>query len=643
MVKQMAIINGWELLKPIKVGNKKLKNRMVMAPLENHLNNADGSVSKKLIDYYVERAKGGIGTIIVQNTHVDDQYSNSALSQLGVYSDNLIAGLNELAEAVQAFGTAAFLQLGHGGYQCNPNIAKRQPVAPSAMLSVTTGVTARELTIAEIKEIEDNFAIAARRAKQAGFDGVEIHGAHGYLLSEFLSPYLNHRTDKYGYDRTLLGRRVISKIRNMVGSDFVVGYRITACDFVPGGLVLEDACKAAPMFESEGIDYIHVSAAIYETGYYMSASSYMERANLVELAAGVKQVVGIPVVSVGSHTVETGETALREGKADLVAFARGLLADPELAKKVAEDRIEDIRPCLRSGYPCGKRFAQGLSMRCEVNPACGREEEYRILPAGRKRTVLVVGGGLAGMEAARVAALRGHQVTVLEKGDALGGLLRAASVPDFKVEVGQLLAWLVRQMERGGIDVRLKTEATQDLVIKLNPEVLIVAVGSEYGANRLTASGSVTGVQVLEGERKVGKSAAVVGGGLVGCETALYLAEQGKRITLVEALDELPEAWVNGGLEAGLMLRIEKANITVRTGWHAEEVRDGGVVCLDKHWRNHLIETETVVLAAGLTARTELVESFQNCATEVYAIGDCVEARRIHEASQDAWRVALRI
>jgi 2,4-dienoyl-CoA reductase-like NADH-dependent reductase (Old Yellow Enzyme family)/thioredoxin reductase len=633
----------WELLKPIKLGNKLLRNRMVMAPLENHLNNADGSVSKKLIDYYVERAKGGIGAIIVQNTHIDDQYSNSALSQLGIYSDNLISGLNDLAEAVKSYGAAIFIQLGHGGYQCNPRIATWQPVAPSAMFSVATGMTSRELTIPEIEKIEDAFGEAARRAKQAGFDGVEIHGAHGYLVSEFLSPYLNHRTDKYGYDRSLFGRRVIEKVRSRVGNDFVVGFRITACDYIPGGLMLEQARKAAPVFERAGLDYIHVSAAIYESGWYMSASSYMEKANLVELAAGIKQVVSIPVITVGSHTVETGEKALREGKADLVSFARGLLADPEIAKKLMENRVRDIRPCLRSGHPCGPRFNQGLSMRCEVNPACGREEEYRIATAAKKKTVLVIGGGLAGMEAARVAALRGHQVTILEKSDVLGGLLRPASVPDFKLEVGQYLDWLRYQIEESGVDVRLSTEATPDVVRELKPEVVVIAVGSEYDANRLTESGAVTAVEVLMGSKATGESVAVVGGGLVGCETAVHLAEQGKQVTLIEMQDELPEAWVNGGLEAGLMLRMDKAGVQVRTGWHVDEVSKAGAVCSDREWRQHIVEADTVVLATGLTAKAALVESLHPTAPEIYVVGDCVEARRIANACEEAWRAALRM
>ena len=395
------MIQKWKLLEPIKIGTVSLRNRIVIPPMESRLSRPDGSVTRAMIDYYAERAKGGAGAIIVENTFVDDKESRSSLSSSGLYSDHLIAGKSELAEAIKANGAVALIQLGHGGRECHPEATRRQPVAPSAVPCEIIGVVPREMTIDKIEEVQNAFAEAARRAKQAGFDGVEIHGAHGYLICSFLSPYTNKRTDKYGgslKNRALFPLEVISKVREKVGNNFIVGYRMSADEYVPGGLTLDETSQFAKMLEE--VDYINVSAGIYESGYHIVQPPYIEKAHLVHLAEGIKKVVSTPVITVGAHDIYTAEEALQKGKADLVALGRTLIADPELPKKMAEGRIEDIRPCIRGNEGCISRFDTAETMRCEVNPACGRESYFRITTVEKRKRVVVIGGGIAGIQAA---------------------------------------------------------------------------------------------------------------------------------------------------------------------------------------------------------------------------------------------------
>jgi len=639
----------WKLLEPVRVGTMSLRNRIVMPPMEARLNRPDGSVSRAMIDHYVERARGGVGGIIVGNSHVDDKESKSALSQAGVHTDHMIAGLNELAEAIKANGAAALLQIGHGGLQCAPGATGRQPVAPSAIPSKAVGVVPRELTLAEIEEVQNAFAEAARRVKQAGFDGVEIHGAHGYLICEFLSPYTNKRADKYGgsfENRALFALEIVKKVREKVGDGFTVGYRMSADEYVPGGLTLDETSRFAKMLEKASTDYVHVSAGIYESLTHLVSPMYVKRANLVHLAEGIKKAVSIPVITVGGHDVKTAEAALKEGKADLVALGRALLADPELPIKLASDRIEDIRPCIRGNEGCISRFNLGQTMRCEVNPACGREGEFKITPATTKKRVVVVGGGIAGMEAARVAALRGHEVTLVEKEDRLGGHLIEAAVPEFKETLKDLLGWAERQVNKSGIKVQLNTEATPSLIKQAKPDVLIVAVGSGFIVPPVPGidKGSVVMAKdILLGQKTPGAKVVVIGGGIVGCETALHIAEElRKKVTIIVRRDEM---LVDHELLNKIVLkeRLQAAGVEIHTGWDLKEITDRGVVCEDKNWEIHELAADTVVIAKGLKSRGELVEKFKGLASEVYAIGDCVEARKIYHAFEDAWRAALFI
>lgn len=641
--------NKWKLLEPVKVGTLWLKNRIVMPPMESRLSRPDGSVTRAMIDYYEERAKGGVGAIIVENTAVDYKESRSSLSSLVLHNDHMIAGLSELAETIKARGVVALIELGHGGRQCHPGATGRQPVAPSAIPCKVVGVMPREISLGEIEEVQNAFAEAARRAKQAGFDGVEIHGAHGYLVCSFLSPYTNKRTDEYGGslpNRARFPLEVVRKVRGKVGDGFIIGYRMSADEYVPGGLTLEDTSQFAKMLEDGGVNYVHVSAGIYESAHHITQPLYVGKAHLVHLADGIKKSVSIPVITVGAHDIYTAEEALQKGKADLVAMGRTLIADPEFPEKLASGGIEDIRPCIRGNEGCASRFDTGEPQRCEVNPACGREAKFKIIPAADKKRVLVVGGGIAGLEAGRVAALRGHEVTIVERGEKLGGHLIEAAVPNFKEKTRQLLVWAIGQVEKSEASIQLKTEATPSLIKQAKPDVLIVAIGSDFlippvpGCDRAC---TITAGEALLGKKPVGDRVVVVGAGLIGCETALYIADElKKQVTIVEMLEEILVG-VEGMCQMALKERLGQLGVEVHLGWHLDEILESGVICRDKKWQRHELQADTVVLATGLVAKKESVEQFIGLAPQVYVVGDCVQARKIYHCFEDAWRVALLI
>jgi len=644
-----------------------VKNRIVLPPYRTRFAATDGFVSEKHIHYYRARALGGAGLVEVEASYIDEKASATrGEGTLAVSDDRYMLGLSELAEEIKLGGARAVVQLNHFGRQCTPGDGKI-PVAPSAIpdkaIVAMIGRTypVRELSLMEIEEIVESFGQAAKRAKASEFDGVEIHGAHGYLLNEFVSPYANRRTDAYGGD--LQGRarfclECVERVREKVGSEFPLLYRMSADDYVSGGITLDEAKSFAKMLEDQGVDCIHVSASFYESAEHQVSPTYFPRGNLVHLAEAIKEALGVPVIAVGGISdPEFAERILQEGKADLVAMARALVADPDLPNKAREGRLEDIRPCIRCATfdSCNNRDPLRWPHRCAVNFLVGREGDYEIRPALTARKIVVVGGGPAGMEAARVAALRGHDVTLYEQNAKLGGLLVGVSTQPFKEDIGRLVDHLSTQIRKLGVKIELGKEATPELLRSVNPHAVILAVGWDSSIGRppgISKERVATAVDVLLGEVRVGDTAIVVGGGLFACELALFLSRQGKNVTIVtrKPKDQLAsdaEYWS----KKVLLDMLTRNGIQFLTQVRVHEVTPEGVTVIDKEFTRRSVKADIVILECRqcnaerqclkcLKIRKDVVKPFRDVAPSVYPIGDCAEPRTIKSAIHEGFQYA---
>lgn len=637
------------LFTPGKIGSLTLKNRIMKAPQSSGMSNMDGTVSERLVRYYRQQAAGGAGMIIVEYAYVDDIGAKSAHCHLGISNNEHIPGLAWLAENIREQGAVPAIQIEHCGRQ---KFLGTQPIcAPSAIpwpkLWDQYGVQAvpHVLTIEEIQDIVHAFGDAALRAKQAGFELVEIHGAHGYLLTNFFSPTTNHRTDLYGgslENRMRIYVEIVRDVRKKVGPDFPVTIRLSGTDYEPDGFPIEDTIELAKVLEKEGIDAFHISGGDHHTMIHQVSPMAIDVCHNVWAAEAIKKVVHVPVIASGSITLpEYAEEIIASGKGDFVGLGRPLWADPEWPLKAMEDRPEDIRPCIRCNEGCLERtFFNFKAITCAVNPTISREGELDLKPAAKPRKIAVVGGGPAGMEAARVCKLRGHEVTLFEEKE-LGGLLHEASVPEFKSDIRPLCKYLITQIEKLGIPVEHKKASAADLA---GYDAVICATGSRPilpGVPGIDKPGVMDALEVLNGARKPEGRIAVIGGGLVGTETALHLAEQGMHTTLVEMLPKIMNG-VAATDQLAYSERIAKADMEVCTGTRLVSIGDGEITVSDRTG-THTIPVDSVIIAIGLKAQDSLYEELCAQGKEAYLVGDAVHPGKIFDAFHTAYRVAWKI
>ena len=644
-----------KLFEPIRIGKMELKNRIVMPALNTKLGTEWGAMSDRMIDYYAERAKGGVGLIIIENTCIDWPVGKAGTNPIRADEWKFIQGLHDLAEAVHVYGAKIATQLHHAGRQGSSLTSAdgQQLVAPSAIPCLPTGAEMpRELTLEEIEAMIGKYVFAATITKAAGFDAVEVHGAHGYLISQFMSPYTNKREDEYGRDfegRMRFPLRIIEGIKIATGYDFPIIFRISADEYIDGGLTLEDNKLIAQRLESAGVDALSVSAGIYESPPWFSRifpTMGMPAGCNVPLAQEIKKVVKIPVIVAGKlGDPVLAEKVLKEGKTDLIAMGRALLADPELPQKANEGRLEDIRPCIYCNEACAGNVSRMWRIGCVVNPALGREREYRIEHATKSKRVFVVGGGPAGMEAARIASLRGHKVTLYEKEKVLGGQLSAASAPEFKQPIRYFMEYLKTQMKKQRVKIELGKKVTPASIKNAKPDVVIIATGATHcipdipGADRDNVA---TASEILLGSKKAGKKAVIIGGGVVGSELAWFLAEQGKQATIVEMLGAVAMD-MNMFSRLYLLDKLGELGVNMAVDTTARRITDKGVVAIDAEGKEQVIEADTVILAAGFKSNNPLEEELKGMVPEVYAIGDCVKPGKIWEAIGTGSRIARLI
>lgn len=645
--------------------NLTVRNRMVKAPQSSWFFEEDGSAGDRVQTFYETLAMGGVGLLIVSAITWRKDHPYGPYGSLS--DDKFVPSMKRLVERVHGHDCPVLCQLHHGGPSAAGGHGGGGPIGSSSASAEdlpSPGIAVTGLTLEEIEEDKRLYFEAAERAVACGFDGIEVHCAHGYYLESFLSRVWNKRTDKYGAqnmeNRTRLIVEIIQRLRERFGPDFPIGLRMNGSEWgAKGDLTIEEAVEAAKIFEKAGVNYISVSGYGYgplpfrylpDYWPYPEPEEHMKPfmddfrglGLLIPGAEAVKKAVSIPVIAVGRLDEEKGETILREGKADLVAYGRYLWADPEFPRKVMEGRVEDIVRCTRCGT-CEDPPA-GRPRRCRVNPSMGREKELAIEPAEKSKKVLVIGGGPAGMEAARVAALRGHKVILYEKGPALGGKLPlAAMIKGSDVEnIRSIVPWLERQLAALPVEIRLNTEADAALVRAEAPDAVVIATGGLYTLPDLpgTERRNVTGVSALGKQVKlplrifgpdilhkltklfmpVGKRVTIIGGRIEGVQGAIFLNKRGREVTILEAGPEL-----GTGIPPRYFVRIppwfEKRGIKAFTNAKVKEITDKGVVYTDKDGKDHFIESDTVMVLTSQEPDTSLRDKIKDSVPKIYMAG----------------------
>jgi 2,4-dienoyl-CoA reductase-like NADH-dependent reductase (Old Yellow Enzyme family)/pyruvate/2-oxoglutarate dehydrogenase complex dihydrolipoamide dehydrogenase (E3) component len=639
-----------KILEPITINGMELRNRMIVSAMVTGYVNEDGTASEKFIAYHETKAKGGWGLIITED-YIISPTAGASAPLPALYDDSQIASHQQLTARVHQAGGKIAAQLYHAGRETVSAVTGEQPVAPSAIKEPTMPEQPRALSVAEIVEIEDQFASAAERAKRAGFDAIEIHGAHGYLVEQFVSPFSNKRTDNYGgslRNRARFALNIVAKIREKVGPDFPILYRMSVLEYVEGGLALEESKAFAQMLEEAGVDMIHCSQGVYASIETVVPPFGITRGAFVENAAAIKSVVNIPVSAVGRiNDPDLAEAILCSGKADLVTMARASLADPEMPNKVKEGRYDEISRCIGCLQGCLANSNAGTGkVRCMVNPMTGMEDEYRLTPAETVKTIWVAGGGVAGCEAAIVAAKRGHNVTVFEKSACLGGQWNAAAVPMDKTEFTTLVVWQQNQLQQLGVTVKLESELTAEMVLAENPDAVILATGSNPVVPPIPGIQGpqvVLAQDVLLGKVETGQQIAVIGGGLVGAETADFLACHGKQVSVVEMMDGIMRDG-EPTPKAMLLKRFAANDVGVYTSTKVTAIEEHAVVGEKDGQEVRLEGLDTIIIAIGVRSNKALEEALTGTYQgELIAVGDAKRAKNGYLGIQEAFEAGLTI
>ncbi|HBG4071512.1 TPA: FAD-dependent oxidoreductase [Clostridioides difficile] len=642
------------LCKPIKIGNVTFKNRMFSAPMGGTDITADCTIGSKSTAFYELRAKGGAGAVTISECMVHPETDGSHAYHLDLKIVDSLASFTYTADAIRRHGAIPSVELSHSGQYSGTYLVDKDKKRGLSQWGVSPsvrpdGLEIKELTEEIIAEIVESYGNVAALAKRAGFEMIMIHGGHGWLINQFLSPYFNKRTDKYGgslENRVRFAKEVLDSVRKTVGPGFPIEFRMSGSELFEGGYDLDYGIEIAKLLESR-VDLLHVSAGTYQRGFAVThPSMFLEHGCNVYLAEEIKKHVNIPVATIGAlNDPEMMEEIIASGKADVIYMARALLADHELPRKVMSNQDEKIVKCLRC-FTCMAERATTSTRRCTVNPLIGRElDGTEVVPVLKSKKVLIAGGGPGGLQAAITAVKRGHKVILCEKTNELGGILKGEQALPFKYEMYELGNTFGKIAKDLGVEVRLNTTVTKEYVDNENVDALIIAVGSEPLVPPIEGLNGENVVIVndyyLEKE-KVTDEVVVLGGGLAGCEAAIHLAQEGKTVHLVEMRAELaPDANIRH--RPILLEEIERQGIYVYTEHKGLSVTTEGVVCMNKSGNKINIPGTSVICALGQKPRREVVDTLLDCAPYVAQIGDCVRASTITNAVYQGHHAALDI
>jgi 2,4-dienoyl-CoA reductase-like NADH-dependent reductase (Old Yellow Enzyme family)/thioredoxin reductase len=651
IMQKLNEIEKLHLMEPITINNMKLKNRIVMAPMVTNYGTEKGFVSKRIKKYYEARAKGGVGLIIIEATSVDFNRSKCWANQISIDNDIFIPLMKELVESIHNHECKVALQIHHGGSVARTDLQPMKPVSSSkiaykdAYLKYSDkGVEPEELTTNDINNVIDLFSQAALRAKKSNFDAVEIHAAHGYLIGQFLSAARNFRKDKYGgelYNRARFLIKIIERIRDTVGNDFPVWCRLSAEETgFEGGITFEETIKIVKILNDFNIDGIHVSGVPPVRTYYSPAGYFLM------FAAEIKKISRFPVFASGGINIDISEKVLKENGADLIVFGRALIADPEMAIKISNQKIKDIRPCLRCSLcrDCINYF--DAPVKCSVNAEAGMEQEIYIKKTKDVKKVIIIGGGPAGMESARICALKGHNVSLYEKKSEIGGQLCFAAFEPNKELIIDFKNYLESELMKLKVKIKVNKNVNEALLRKNDFDVAIVATGST--ANTLEIPGReknavMTVEEAFKAKKLPGAKIVIIGGGITGCELAYYFTESYMKVTIVEKLKILMENLNPSTIREVLITVLETRDVTVLTETIPIEIKKNGIEVQHKNGEKIFLDANLIVIAVGRTPNIKLFKKMKDIIPNIHLIGDAVNPGQITEAVETGFSIGLKI
>ena len=596
------------LLKSFKIRKLSIKNRIIIAPMATCFGTSYGGVTDKLIKYHERRAEGGVGLNIVEFASVSP-HGRMFQNVLGIFDDSFLDGMKALSSAIHKKGGKAALQIGHGGRRVSYGISGVRPMAPSP-IPCMGGDFPREMNQDDVKSLKEEFVLAALRAKKAGFDAIELNMCHGYLLHQFLSPASNKRVDEYGGD--ILGRaklpiEILDKVKAAAGENYPVFCRISAEERIAGGIFIEDSIEISKLLESHGADALHITAGMLETAELVCPPMAIEKGCYSNYARAIKEHVNIPVISVGRiNTPFIAEKIVTEGRADLVSLGRPLIADPDFPNKVSERREKEIRPCISCNQGCIKRLYQNLDITCTVNPEVGIEASCRIEITNDPKNIAIVGGGPAGLEAARVLSSKGHKIQIFEKKDCVGGRLSVASMMPHREEISEYISYLKYVLERQNVTINTGKAFNKKVLGQNSFDVVLLAAGSDPDVPDIRGLDKVIFIQAEETPEKldeVGSNICIIGGGSVGCEIAEFLALRDRRVTVIEITNNIAKD-MEIRTRKLLLRRLSELKVDLIPNAKIAHIDQKKLTIIKGTVPNVIRNVDTIILATGYHARS---------------------------------------